>query len=114
MILDKKYVVPRISNRNIVSYTYFRLYSVRINGIPACANKELLVDIVRNEWGFRGYISTDDDATIFEITKHHYYKTPEEVVAGSVKVVKSQHFQFERKKLKSLWLALLYVMRKKR
>ena len=65
----------------------FSLIFVRINGIPACVNKELLVDLVRNEWGFRGYISTDDDATLFEITQHHYYKTPEEVVAASVKVI---------------------------
>ena len=42
---------------------------------------------MRNEWGFKGYISTDDDATIFEITQHHYFKTPEEVVAASVKVI---------------------------
>ena len=42
-----------------------------INGIPACVNKELLVDIVRNEWGFKGYISTDDGATINEITQQH-------------------------------------------
>ena len=31
----------------------------RINGIPACANKELLTDIPRGEWGFKGYIVSD-------------------------------------------------------
>ena len=25
-----------------------------INGIPACANKVLLTDILRNEWDFKG------------------------------------------------------------
>ena len=47
----------------------------------------MLVDIVRNEWGFKGYISTDDEATKYEITEHHYFKTPQEVVAASVKVI---------------------------
>ena len=26
----------------------------RINGVPACANKKLLTDILRGEWGFEG------------------------------------------------------------
>ena len=34
----------------------------RINGVPACANKELLTDILRNEWGFRGYVVSDEMA----------------------------------------------------
>jgi len=34
----------------------------RINGIPACANKELLTDILRKEWGFKGYVVSDQGA----------------------------------------------------
>ena len=30
-----------------------------INGIPACGNRELLGDILRNEWGFTGYVTSD-------------------------------------------------------
>ena len=33
-----------------------------INGVPACANKELLTDIARKEWGFDGYIVSDASA----------------------------------------------------
>ena len=29
-------------------------YLCSINGVPACANKKLLTDILRKEWGFRG------------------------------------------------------------
>ena len=25
-----------------------------INGVPSCANKKLLTDILRNEWNFKG------------------------------------------------------------
>ena len=34
-------------------------YVCSINGVPACANKELLTDIPRGEWGFKGYIVSD-------------------------------------------------------
>ncbi|KAK4367903.1 hypothetical protein RND71_011695 [Anisodus tanguticus] len=55
-----------------------------VNGVPACANKELL-DKVRTDWGFDGYITSDCDAvaTIYENQK--YTKTPEEAVAIALK-----------------------------
>ena len=36
------------------------LYS--INGVPACANSKLLTDILRNEWNFKGYVVSDNEA----------------------------------------------------
>ncbi|KAK6170942.1 hypothetical protein SNE40_019220 [Patella caerulea] len=33
-----------------------------INGVPACANKKLLTDILRKEWGFTGYVISDQVA----------------------------------------------------
>ncbi|XP_039271814.2 uncharacterized protein LOC120346201 [Styela clava] len=33
-----------------------------INGVPACANKKLLTDILRNELGFTGYVVSDEGA----------------------------------------------------
>ncbi|KAK6188117.1 hypothetical protein SNE40_004368 [Patella caerulea] len=43
-----------------------------INGIPTCANKKLLTDILRNEWGFQGFVTTDEEAVENIILAHHY------------------------------------------
>jgi len=32
-----------------------------INGVPACANKELLTNILRDEWGFQGAYCTTQE-----------------------------------------------------
>jgi beta-glucosidase len=40
-----------------------------INGIPATANKWLLTDLLRKEWGFQGFVSTDYTG-IPELTAH--------------------------------------------
>ncbi|HLK51749.1 MAG TPA: glycoside hydrolase family 3 C-terminal domain-containing protein [Bryobacteraceae bacterium] len=31
----------------------------RVNGLPACANPQLLEDILRKQWGFQGYVVSD-------------------------------------------------------
>lgn len=31
----------------------------RLNGEPCCGSKTLLTDILRNEWGFKGYVTSD-------------------------------------------------------
>ncbi|XP_025097179.1 probable beta-D-xylosidase 2 isoform X2 [Pomacea canaliculata] len=43
-----------------------------INGVPACANKKLLTDILRDDWGFTGYVVSDEGALEHMITDHHY------------------------------------------
>lgn len=30
-----------------------------INGVPACANRELLTDLLRNTWNFSGFVVSD-------------------------------------------------------
>lgn len=42
----------------------------RVNGEPASASKSLLVDILREEWGFTGHVVSDCGA-IHDIHKHH-------------------------------------------
>jgi beta-glucosidase len=42
----------------------------RTNGEPCCANKKLMVDILRGEWGFDGYVVSDCGA-IYDIYVFH-------------------------------------------
>ena len=57
----------------------------RTNGEPCCGSKTLLQDILRDEWGFPGYVVSDCWA-IQDFHKHHkVVKTPEESVAMAVK-----------------------------
>ncbi len=56
----------------------------RLNGEACCASKTLLQDILRDEWGFDGYVVSDCGA-IADIYRHHrIVKTPEEASAMSV------------------------------
>ena len=57
----------------------------RYEGEACCGSKKLLVDILRNEWGFNGYVVSDCGA-IGDIYKHHkIVETPEEAAALAVK-----------------------------
>jgi beta-glucosidase len=55
-----------------------------INGEPACANKVLLTDHLRDAWKFKGYV-VSDCAAIEDISAHHKFKpTQEEGVAAAL------------------------------
>src|SRR5208282_5525032 len=58
-----------------------------IYGKPACASPFLLTDILREQWGFDGYIVSDCGAIhdIWAPNEHHYVTTPEEAAADAVK-----------------------------
>ena len=45
---------PSLSLSPSLNPFFLPLSNLSINGIPACANKQLLTDILRNEWGFKG------------------------------------------------------------
>lgn len=51
-----------------------------LNGIPATANEYLFEDILRDEWGFEGFVVTDYTA-IMELLNHGVAKNPEEASA---------------------------------
>ena len=65
-----------------LALTYWILFS--INGVPACANKKLLTDITRGEWGFTGYIVSDQGAIENIVTAHHYLNNSVDTVAACV------------------------------
>jgi beta-glucosidase len=51
-----------------------------IDHAPACANKMLLQQILRTDWGFQGFVTSDCDAVADVSSGHHYAPTRE---AGS-------------------------------
>jgi beta-glucosidase len=57
----------------------------RLNGESASGSHRLLTDILRNQWGFKGYVVSDCDS-VDDIWKYHkIVATPEEAAALGVK-----------------------------
>lgn len=50
----------------------------RTNGMPCCGNKELLQDILREKWGFKGHVVSDCWAIRDFHQGHHVTRTPVE------------------------------------
>ena len=53
--------------------------------MPACANKKLLREILRDKWNFTGYVVSDEDALEFAVTEHHYFDDTTSAAAGIIK-----------------------------
>lgn len=56
-----------------------------VNGIPACASKFLLQDILRDQWEFDGYVVSDCDAVECVFANHKYKPTKAEAASVSLK-----------------------------
>ncbi|MGA2408716.1 MAG: glycoside hydrolase family 3 C-terminal domain-containing protein [Bacteroidales bacterium] len=56
-----------------------------INGVPCPANRTLLTNILRNEWGFTGYVVSDCDAVSNVWNSHHYVQNASDATAISIK-----------------------------
>jgi beta-glucosidase len=57
----------------------------RTNGEPCCANKKLMTDILRGEWGFGGYVVSDCGAVDDIYMRHHFVETEAQASALTVK-----------------------------
>nr|CAJ65922.1 xylan 1,4-beta-xylosidase [Populus tremula x Populus alba] len=58
----------------------------KVNGIPTCADPDLLSGVIRGEWKLNGYvyIVTDCDSIDVFYNSQHYTKTPEEAAAKAI------------------------------
>ena len=62
-----------------------------IDSIPCTANRKLLTKILREEWGFKGYVVSDLGAVEHLCTKHHVAATLEEAVKQAVEAGVDMH-----------------------
>lgn len=56
-------------------YSIMSAYNA-VNGVPCPANRTLLINILRNEWGFNGFVVSDCDAVSDVSVNHKYVPTP--------------------------------------
>ncbi|XP_059077277.1 beta-xylosidase/alpha-L-arabinofuranosidase 1 isoform X2 [Cryptomeria japonica] len=57
----------------------------KVNGVPTCADKDLLRGTIRGEWKLNGYIVSDCDSVDVLYNSQHYASTPEDAVADVIK-----------------------------
>lgn len=50
------------------------------NGLPVTGSKYFLTDLLRNQYGFNGYVVSDSKAVEFLYSKHHVAESPEDAV----------------------------------
>ncbi len=55
-----------------------------LNGVPNAENKWLLMDVLRGEWKFDGFVVPDSGAVQLLVTGHQKYKTVEEAAAKTI------------------------------
>ena len=56
-----------------------------VNGIPAGANKFLIDEVLRKEWGFQGYVVSDCGGPNHLLDAHHYVNSKEAAAVVSIK-----------------------------
>lgn len=53
-----------------------------LDGIPCATNPWLIKDILKGEWGLKGYVSTDGSSSTFILEEAGLYKSPKELAAA--------------------------------
>lgn len=90
---------PQISERNLREYylpafeacvkegkaaSIMTAYNA-INDVPCTLNAWLMQQVLRNEWGFKGYVVSDCGGPSLLVHAHHYVKTKEAAATLSIK-----------------------------
>lgn len=57
----------------------------QLNGVPVCANYDLLTQMTRHDWGLEGYITSDCDAVAIIYEDQHYATCAEDAVTYVLK-----------------------------
>ncbi|MEI8039348.1 MAG: glycoside hydrolase family 3 C-terminal domain-containing protein [Verrucomicrobiota bacterium] len=55
------------------------------DGVPVSGDSDFLIERLRKQWGFRGYVVSDSEAVEFLHTKHHVAGTPDAAAAMFVR-----------------------------
>ena len=56
-----------------------------INGVPACANRELLTELLRDKWKFDGFVVSDCGAVRHVYSEHNFSRSDTEAAEFCVK-----------------------------
>ncbi len=65
------------------AYSIMGAYN-ELNHVPCNANSFLMTDLLRRDWGFKGYVVSDCGAINDMVQSHHFFKTGAEAVANSI------------------------------
>ena len=68
-------ISPALGGASCIMCSYNEL-----NGVPTCANKDLLTTLARDTWNFDGYITSDCGAVDDIFLTHEYSSTPEQAI----------------------------------
>jgi beta-glucosidase len=70
-----------------------------IDGVPVAGNRWLLTDVLRNEWGFNGFVISDLGAIALQYNKHFTAATEEDAIAASINAgINMQFYDFTHEK----------------
>lgn len=81
-LLHNTYLKPFKKAVEAGSATFMTSFN-ELNGVPASANKYILKDILRDEWGFDGFVVSDWNS-IIEMVNHGFAKDEKEAAEKSI------------------------------
>ena len=80
-----EYYLPAFENAIVEGKAYSIMGAYNsLNGVPCCGNYYLLNDVLRNQWGFKGYVVSDCGAINDMVTGHHFLQTGAEAAARGI------------------------------